>query len=159
MISREEALTRDTFYLIERRRTGGKANRVVTVRRSGKTKTWKTRPDEWDMPVKYGLYTSFHLTQFDAADIYSDPEVAQMALRYPDVPFEEACARDIASQWQTGMGTALDIFARTGKVDGVEFKAIVLELAACEPKDEADAADLKQLTDYVVHLVVAEIEL
>lgn len=28
-----------------------------TWRRKGKTKTWKTRPGEFKIPVKYGLYS------------------------------------------------------------------------------------------------------
>jgi len=38
----------------------GKANPTVTMmgwRRNGRTKTWKTRPDQFSIPVKYGLHS------------------------------------------------------------------------------------------------------
>ena len=38
----------------------------VRVRVSGKCKTWKTRPDEFRLPVKYGLYQSFYITHENA---------------------------------------------------------------------------------------------
>jgi len=33
------------------------------LRRNGKTRTWKTRPDEWAIPVKYGLKGYTTITQ------------------------------------------------------------------------------------------------
>lgn len=36
------------------------------VRVSGKCKTWKTRPHEFRLPVKYGFYQSFYITQANA---------------------------------------------------------------------------------------------
>ena len=35
----------------------------LKARRSGKTKTWKTRPNEFRIPVKYGFKHSFYITQ------------------------------------------------------------------------------------------------
>lgn len=35
----------------------------VKCRRNGKTKVWKTRPDEFRIPVKYGLYQYFYITE------------------------------------------------------------------------------------------------
>lgn len=37
-------------------------NSPVRCRRSGKTKLWKTRPNDYRIPVKYGLKKSFYLT-------------------------------------------------------------------------------------------------
>ena len=34
----------------------------VRCRKSGKLKTWKTRPRDFKLPVKYGLKNSFYLT-------------------------------------------------------------------------------------------------
>jgi hypothetical protein len=31
------------------------------ARQSGEVKTWKTRPDDFKVPVKYGLYASFYI--------------------------------------------------------------------------------------------------
>jgi hypothetical protein len=33
----------------------------VRCRVMGKCKTWKTRPDDFRLPVKYGLYDSFYI--------------------------------------------------------------------------------------------------
>ncbi len=42
---------------------GGINIRIVRVRPSGRCQTWKTRPDEFRLPVKYGLYESGEITQ------------------------------------------------------------------------------------------------
>jgi len=31
----------------------------------GKCKTWKTRPDEFRLPVKHGMYDSFYITEIN----------------------------------------------------------------------------------------------
>lgn len=38
-----------------------------TWRRNGKTQTWKTRPGEFRIPTKYGLYSYGEITHHDAA--------------------------------------------------------------------------------------------
>lgn len=38
------------------------------ARRNGATKTWKTRPGEFKIPVKHGMYDYFYITQADADD-------------------------------------------------------------------------------------------
>jgi hypothetical protein len=45
-----------TFYGFGNDRT-----RVIRVRKSGQVKTWKTRPNDWQMPVKFGLYESAYI--------------------------------------------------------------------------------------------------
>lgn len=40
-----------------------KAGEPIRVRRNGKTQTWKTRPAEFKIPVKYGLYEYFYITE------------------------------------------------------------------------------------------------
>lgn len=37
----------------------------LRVRRNGKTKLWKTRPEEFEIPVKYGLYGYTYITQYN----------------------------------------------------------------------------------------------
>lgn len=34
---------------------GADKTKIIRVRRNGSTQTWKTRPDEWRLPVKYGM--------------------------------------------------------------------------------------------------------
>ncbi len=36
-------------------------DRPAKVRVSGKCKTWKTRPGDFKLPVKYGMYESFYI--------------------------------------------------------------------------------------------------
>lgn len=42
-------------------------SKIITVRRNGKTQTWKTRPGEFRIPIKYGLYGYGEITHNDAA--------------------------------------------------------------------------------------------
>jgi len=37
----------------------------LRARRNGKTKTWKTRPNDFRIPVKYGLRDCFYITQYN----------------------------------------------------------------------------------------------
>ena len=52
-VNRENAITANNFEHISRK---NKDNTPMRVRRNGKTQTWKTRPNEFRIPVKYGLY-------------------------------------------------------------------------------------------------------
>ena len=40
----------------------------IRARRSGKTQVWKTRPDDFKQPVKYGLKQSFYITPGNIGD-------------------------------------------------------------------------------------------
>ena len=40
----------------------------VRCRVNGQLKTWKTRPDDFRLPVKYGLRVCFYITPVNAAD-------------------------------------------------------------------------------------------
>ena len=40
----------------------------IRCRKSGALKTWKTRPNDFKQPVKYGLKISFYLTPTNIAD-------------------------------------------------------------------------------------------
>jgi hypothetical protein len=45
------------------------------VRVSGRCKTWVTRPDEFQLPVKYGLYTSLYITDRNAHEFTTHGDV------------------------------------------------------------------------------------
>jgi hypothetical protein len=47
----------------------GPSNRgkIITVRVNGKCKIWKTRPGEFQLPVKYGMYECGYITHSDLA--------------------------------------------------------------------------------------------
>lgn len=49
-------------------RGGGGGPKVTRVRRNGTTQTWKTRPAEYRVPVKYGVRArdQFSIREYDA---------------------------------------------------------------------------------------------
>ena len=70
MITKAEAIDAREFHYGECRRTtgprGGVTVSIETWRRSGRTQTWKTRPGEFRVPVKYGMYQSGEITERNA---------------------------------------------------------------------------------------------
>ena len=65
MITKEQAQTVRNF---EHTTLKGSDKQPIRCRAMGKCKTWKTRPNEFKLPVKYGLYQSFYITQSNASD-------------------------------------------------------------------------------------------
>lgn len=72
--------------VVDRGRSGLAKPRVLFQkrwRRNGATKTWKTRPNEFRIPIKWGLRTGWYLTQsnqemfHDADTCPADLEVAE----------------------------------------------------------------------------------
>ena len=63
MITREQAMNADRFEHVSLKNAD---KTPLRARRNGKTKTWKTRPDEYRIPAKYGLKECFYITQADA---------------------------------------------------------------------------------------------
>jgi hypothetical protein len=45
----------------------------LRARVNGQCKTWKTRPDEWQLPMKHGLRTCFYITQSNAHEWSIEP--------------------------------------------------------------------------------------
>ena len=41
----------------------GKRTKIIRWRVTGKVKTWKTRPNDFDFPVAHGLYTHSRINQ------------------------------------------------------------------------------------------------
>lgn len=72
MITKEQATRLRTGAVLEHTRPEDgyrNADRTpIRVRVNGQCKTWKTRPKEWRLPVKYGLSTCFHITNLNATD-------------------------------------------------------------------------------------------
>lgn len=58
MITREQAMTTREFHV----QVGA---RCYTWRRNGQTQTWKRRPNDFRVPVKYGMYSYDAITQDD----------------------------------------------------------------------------------------------
>jgi len=58
-VTKENQSGISTFYHVSKPNTTGR----LRVRRNGSTKTWKTRPEEFKIPVKYGLYEHGYIDQ------------------------------------------------------------------------------------------------
>lgn len=68
MVTKEQAVAAgylQEFYHVRLKNRDGSP---VRCRVNGKCKTWKTRPDDWRLPVKYGLRDCFYLSPDNAAD-------------------------------------------------------------------------------------------
>lgn len=63
MITKDQAMTANEFVSLVSKNKKGEPHKV---RRSGKTQIWKTRPDEFKIPVKFGLYQSLYITHLNA---------------------------------------------------------------------------------------------
>lgn len=70
MITREQAENANEFHFGECKRSVGPKGGVKTfshtVRRSGATKTWASRPNDFRIPVKYGLKQCGHIWHTNA---------------------------------------------------------------------------------------------
>ena len=82
MITKEQAVDLGRFYgkeiytTLEVDSTG----RPQRWRTNGKCKTWKTRPKEFRLPLKYGLYAYGALTEANAEYFYMEEQDAIEAL-------------------------------------------------------------------------------
>jgi hypothetical protein len=65
MITKQDAMTARYFEHVTMKNRDGTP---VRARAMGKCQTWKTRPDEFRLPVKYGLKQSFYIDNINAAD-------------------------------------------------------------------------------------------
>ena len=68
MITKEIALSleyRATLHHVREKNSDGSP---VRCRVNGKCKTWKTRPNDFQLPVKHGLKHCFYITPRNAAD-------------------------------------------------------------------------------------------
>ena len=68
MITKQDALSarhRQTFHHVTAKNRDGSPARC---RVNGACKVWKTRPNEFKLPVKYGLYDCFYITERNAVE-------------------------------------------------------------------------------------------
>jgi hypothetical protein len=70
MITKEQAMDMNNieFHLYCPALTGNEKH--YRYRRNGNTQTWKTRPDDFRIPVKYGLYEYGNMTQDNAVNFH-----------------------------------------------------------------------------------------
>jgi hypothetical protein len=62
-------MTASAFH--ENHEPGGK---IYRWRRNGATKTWKTRPTEFQVPIKYGLRDYSYLTDVNADGMHTEDD-------------------------------------------------------------------------------------
>lgn len=81
MVTKEQAITARHFHYIGKHDCsktvgprGGITTRITEVRASGKCQTWKRDPLRFRLPIKYGLYESWEITQDNAADFHIESE-------------------------------------------------------------------------------------
>lgn len=78
MVTKEQALSAQEFHcgeclcIVGKR--GGKTYKQEVYRRNGQTKTWKTRPNEFSVPIKYGLKEFSYLTDGNAYNFHTPEE-------------------------------------------------------------------------------------
>ena len=65
MITKNQAMTENNFEHVSVKNADGSPARC---RSNGKCKTWKTRPAEFRLPVKHGLYDYFYIDQDNAGE-------------------------------------------------------------------------------------------
>lgn len=78
MITKQQAVTAQEFHYGECTRTtgprGGVKENIVVWRRNGATKTWKTRPQEFSVPVKYGMRDYTHINERNARFFHTEAD-------------------------------------------------------------------------------------
>lgn len=70
MITKEQAVNASEFHHISPRPNGT----CEVWRRNGVTQTWKTKPTEFRVPVKWGLYRYGDITQHEVEQFYTSEE-------------------------------------------------------------------------------------
>ncbi len=67
---------------------GGINHNPVVWRRNGKTQVWKTRPGEFRVPIKFGIYSTDQLWHYDRGLVYvaSECPVCTLVRHYRDMP-------------------------------------------------------------------------
>mgnify|MGYP001400411698 CR=1 FL=1 len=65
MITKEQALIANRFEHVTKKNADGTP---VRARRNGKTKTWKKDPEDFNIPVKYGLKVYFNINPGNASE-------------------------------------------------------------------------------------------
>jgi hypothetical protein len=63
--------------LVDRRAGKHEETRVVHARKNGMVKTWKTRPEDFRAPFKYGLNMCFYITPDNCRFFYTTEAEAQ----------------------------------------------------------------------------------
>ena len=68
-VTKQQAMTAAAFHF--NHEPGAK---IYRWRRNGATQTWKTRPDEFRAPIKYGIRDYGQLTNLNAVDFHAEDD-------------------------------------------------------------------------------------
>jgi len=78
MINMQQAVNAHEFHAGECVKTIGKRGGVKITqevwRRNGKTKLWKTRPTEYQVPIKHGLRAYAYITPSEADQVHTSED-------------------------------------------------------------------------------------
>lgn len=77
-ITKEEAVTADEFH--DNSGCNPILKKTERWRRNGKTQVWKTRPNDFRIPVKYGLYMYGQIWHYDAKQFHTPEKCPLVAL-------------------------------------------------------------------------------
>lgn len=94
MITKDQALTENDFHFGTCAETigprGGKTIQQTRARRNGKTQVWKTRPNDFRVPIKHGLYAYGEITQQNADQFHTakDCPLNQSEVTYTPHPID-----------------------------------------------------------------------
>jgi len=66
MVTKEQAMIASRFLFKVSNPNHKAYGQERECRRNGKTQVWKTRPNNFKIPVKYGLFEYFYITQENA---------------------------------------------------------------------------------------------
>jgi len=67
-MTRAQAMAANYRDILHHKTDKGGDGDPLRCRVNGACKTWKTRPTEFRLPVKYGLYGHFYITQDNAGE-------------------------------------------------------------------------------------------
>ena len=76
-MTRDQALNLPRGTILHHTSQVGADRRPVRCRVNGKCRTWKTRPQDFQLPVKYGLRTCFYITPANAHE-WTLPETSHV---------------------------------------------------------------------------------
>ncbi len=71
MITKEQAMSIGEVYFIITNPRNKYYGEIRKGRVNGKCKTWKTRPSEFRLPCKYGMYEYFYVDQDNAGEYWT----------------------------------------------------------------------------------------
>lgn len=68
MILKDDAINLPIGTILHHYTEKGSDGKPIRCKVNGKCKTWKTKPNQFRLPVKHGLWTCFYITEMNGAD-------------------------------------------------------------------------------------------